>query len=447
MTASLLLPRSLICCTLLALGGCSQNPHYVINEPGDQSSMDCTDAAGVACPVRLNVQWDGVSVRPHPEVELDGSPLAVNFSTVGSSSVATITTNLGQHTVKVSGDLSAKGTIATYSATSAFTVRPAVPPTPGTGSFGVSANPTGVLVERGKSATTTVTVTRVAPFAGAVTVALSNPPAGITSAPVSVAAGSTSGVMTISAGATAVNATSTVSLTGTAAGVSSASAPLKVTVGRETGAFLEANPSPYQSPLPSTRNALAGTFRVDISVGSPTVPQPRKANFFRGTTAVGGDIGFTVGTTSSLGGAGFCANSSPMAITRGVVMSGVLPGFASQNVFLILDVTANAPAIRQATADMTVQQTPTGPFITFQPRVFFSKDCTIALVAGANKLGPSKHILHVMDLISGQPLGSEVPFETAIFSALLRNSGSKQEIEIKVDTGAPSAQIKVIPLP
>jgi len=96
---------------------------------------------------------------------------------------------------------------------------------------------------------------------------------------------------------------------------------------------------------------------------------------------------------------------------------------------------------------MTVQQTPTGPFITFQPRVFFSKDCTVALIVGANKLGPSKNILRLMNLLNGQPIGTEVPFETATFSALLRNNGSKQEIEIKVDTGTPSAQVTVVALP
>jgi hypothetical protein len=436
-----------MCCALFALAACSQNPHYVINEPGDQGSLVCTDAAGVTCKVPLNVQWDGVSVRPQPAVEFDGAPLTLTFGTVGKSSVATITTGVGQHTVKVSGDLTAKGTIANYSATSTFTVTPATPPPPATGGFSISAGPADLLIERGKSATTTITVTRVAPFANAIKVDLSTPPAGITAPSVTIASGSNSGVMTISAGAAAVNGKVTLSLTGTAAGVSSASGSVKVTVGRETGAFAEANPAPYQSTIPSTRNALAGTFRVDLSTGAPTVPQPRKANFFRGTTAVGNDIGFTLGPNSSLGGAGFCANSSPMAITQGVVLSGALPGFASQNVFFILDVTASAPALRQATADMTVQQTPTGPFITFQPRVFFSKDCTVALIAGANKLGPSKNILRLMDLISGQPLGTEVPFETATFSALLRNNGSKQEVEIKVDTGAPSAQTTVVQIP
>ncbi|MGI9077510.1 MAG: hypothetical protein ACR2G6_09310 [Gemmatimonadaceae bacterium] len=38
---------------------------------------------------------------------------------------------------------------------------------------------------------------------------------------------------------------------------------------------------------------------------------------------------------------------------------------------------------------------------------------------------------------SGQPIGADVPFQTATFSALLRNAGSKQEIEIKVDAGSP----------
>jgi hypothetical protein len=60
-----------------------------------------------------------------------------------------------------------------------------------------------------------------------------------------------------------------------------------VTIGRETGAFQEANPSPYQSTVQSTVNALAGTFRADISVGAPSLPQPRKASFSRGNQRVG----------------------------------------------------------------------------------------------------------------------------------------------------------------
>jgi hypothetical protein len=177
------------------------------------------------------------------------------------------------------------------------------------------------------------------------------------------------------------------------------------------------------------------------------VPEARKATFFRGTQRIGNEIGFELGPVSTLGGAGFCNNSASAAITRGVVLSGQLPGFASQNVVTFLDLTVNSPPLVQETADMTVQHTTGGAFITFQPRVFFSRDCTLALVAGANKLGPSKHILRVYDLTNGQPLGTEVPFETATFSALVRNVTGKQEIEIKVDTGSPTAQTVVIVIP
>lgn len=417
---------------LIGLSACSPTPKYVINRPADMSSIVCTDPAGVGCSVDVDVQWDGVSVRPQPETELDGIALTITYGTSGKNSVTTLTMPTGSHALKVSGDLMAKGTVASYSATSNFTVTAQPPPT---GGFGLNANPGTLIVERGKSATTTVTVNRMAPFAGAVALTLTSPPTGVAMAPATIAAGVTTATVTISASAAAVNTTTTVALSGTSAGVSTAGAPLKITVGRVSGAFTEANPTPYQSALPSTKSALAGGFRVDISTGPPSVPQPRKASFFRGTAAVGGDIGFTLGPVSNVGGAGFCANSAATALTRGVVLSGQLPGHSSQNTVTFLDVTATSPALMEVPADMNVQHNATGPFILFQPRVFFSPDCTLALVAGANSLGPSKHILHVYDLIRRQPIGAEVPFETATFSALLRTVGSKQEVEIKVDAG------------
>jgi hypothetical protein len=427
---------------VLSLVACSPTPRYVINQPADGGSFVCSDPAGMACTVQIDVQWDGVSVRPHPEATFDGAPLPGTFTTSGKSSVATVTAAVGSHTLVVSGDLMAKGTVATYSATSTFGITSQPPPT---GGFSISANPSDLLIERGKSATTTISVTRSPPFAGAVTVALTNPPAGITMAPVTTM-GPTATV-TIATAAAAAHGKVTLAVGGTAAGVPNAGTPLRVTVGREPGPFAEANPTPYTSTLPSSKSALAGGFRVDIATGAPSLPQPRKATFYRGTVTVGNEIGFTLGPTSNLGGAGFCANSLPLAITRGVVLSGALPGYASQNVITFVDLTVTAPRQIEATAEMTVQHTSTSPLITFQPRVFFSRDCTLALVAGANKLGPSQHVLTVYDLISGQPIGAEVPFETATFSALVRTAGTRQEVEILVDTGAPTAQTVVYNVP
>jgi hypothetical protein len=258
--------------------------------------------------------------------------------------------------------------------------------------------------------------------------------------PVTIGSGMTSAMVTISVANVAVHGKPILKLDGNSMGVATAHEQITVIVGREAGPFADPSPAPYSQVVPSTVNAGTGGFRVDISVGPPAVPQPYKANFYRGTTAVGGDIGYTVGTTSNLGGAGFCANAAPSAITRGVVMSGALPGFASQNVVMFVDVTATAPAIISETADITAQPTPTSPITTFPPRVRFSKDCTLALVAGVNKLGPSKNMLHVYDLRTGTPIGTDVPFETGTFSATVVNTATDQKVEISVDAGSATAR-------
>ena len=89
--------------------------------------------------------------------------------------------------------------------------------------------------------------------------------------------------------------------------------------------------------MPSSVPSSAGSFRVEIAVGPPTVAQAYRASFFSGTTRIGQDIGFTKGPTSTLGGAGFCANGSALALARGVVLSGALPGTSAQNTFTLID--------------------------------------------------------------------------------------------------------------
>ncbi|MGH7711481.1 MAG: hypothetical protein ACREOG_09355, partial [Gemmatimonadaceae bacterium] len=122
MTSACAVRLGLTCTIVLSVTSCSPTPRYVINAPANSASITCSDPASVSCDVAVDVQWDGVSVRPHPEATLDGAPLATAFTTSGKSSVATITTSLGSHTLVVSGDLAAKGTVATYSATSVFSV-------------------------------------------------------------------------------------------------------------------------------------------------------------------------------------------------------------------------------------------------------------------------------------------------------------------------------------
>jgi hypothetical protein len=151
------------------------------------------------------------------------------------------------------------------------------------------------------------------------------------------------------------------------------------------------------------------------------------------------------GPSSTLGGAGFCKDSAPLALTRGVVITGSPNGTSSQNVFTVLDLTKAAPAQIQVGVGMNV--TNNGQPYTFQPRMFFSPDCTIAMVVGANKLGPSKNVLVLRDLLNGQPLGHEVTFETNIFSAQVQDTPTGQRVVVTVDTGTPSQQTVNVSFP
>jgi hypothetical protein len=53
-------------------------------------------------------------------------------------------------------------------------------------------------------------------------------------------------------------------------------------------------------------------------------------------------------------------------------------------------------------------------------------------------IGPSHNTTRVINLINGLPIGANIPSETNILTALVRTNGQKQEVEVKVDTGAPT---------
>lgn len=107
-----------------------------------------------------------------------------------------------------------------------------------TGSFTVTIAPTSLSIMAGASNTVTVTVSRAGGFAGAVSLALSGLPTGVTAGAASVAAGATSATITVQAAAAAAAGTSTVTVTGSATGVSNATATFSVVVtAAPTGGF------------------------------------------------------------------------------------------------------------------------------------------------------------------------------------------------------------------
>jgi xyloglucan-specific exo-beta-1,4-glucanase len=133
-------------------------------------------------------------------------------TTTGTSSVLTLTASstatVGAATVTVTGT---SGTL-THSATITLTV--AATPTP---DFSLSASPTSLTVNRGASGTSTITITRLNSFAGAVAFTASGLPTGVTASfnPATTTTTGTSSVLTLTASSTATLGTATVTVTGT----------------------------------------------------------------------------------------------------------------------------------------------------------------------------------------------------------------------------------------
>jgi len=307
------------------------------------------------------------------------------------------------------------------------------------GGFSISAS--DALIERGLTGTIPVSLSVTPPFSSMVAITLHNPPTGVSAAALSITPPQSSGNLSVTPGAAAKFGKQNLTIQGDATvGGNTLSSPktITLTVGRQSGAFKEANPSPY---LFSAGNAsLAIGFTVEVKqTGSSTF----SATFKRGSTTVS-TIDYSTGTTSNLGGAGFCDNSSSRAVTQGVVMTGP-DGTSSQNGFTILDMTVSNPPPRHVPVNMTVT-TMGGQLYSFQPRIFFSPDCTIAMIADANISGILTNRIELLDLASGRSIG-EVPFATNIFSATIQNSGVGQNVVVSVDTGASTQSTQSFPIP
>ena len=170
----------------------------------------------------------------------------------------------------------------------------------------------------------------------------------------------------------------------------------------------------------------------------------RTARFFQGPIPLGSELGFSLGPAPTLGGAGFCDDLAAGALGRGVVLSAAPPGSPSQNVVSFVDLAGKPVVVRQVGADM--QATLPKPR-AFAPRIFFSPDCSIALVAGVNRLASPNHLLQLVDLTTGNRLGNEVGFNTTQFAAEVKSVGMAQQLEVTVDAGTATARTIAVALP
>lgn len=99
-----------------------------------------------------------------------------------------------------------------------------------TGSFALSLSPTSLTVQQGASGQVTVNVARTAPFTGAVALAASGLPSGVTAAFSPTSATGATATLTLTAAATAATGTTTLTVRGTGTGVAEQSATLSLVV-------------------------------------------------------------------------------------------------------------------------------------------------------------------------------------------------------------------------
>jgi hypothetical protein len=236
---------------------------------------------------------------------------------------AASTAATGTSTITINGT---SGTL-TASTTFALTV------TPGP-SFTLAPSASTLTVTQGLTVTDTITVTGANAFAGAVTLAASGLPAGVTASfgtnPVTG-----SSVLTLSAASTAVAGASTVTITGTS-GALTASTTIALTVNLAPNFTLTAAPASLTIPegLTGTSTitvAPVGGFSGTVALTASGLPTGVTASFAAGSVSGTQVLTLTAANTAAIGGpvtvtirgtSGTLSASTTVAVTIGAA-----PGF------------------------------------------------------------------------------------------------------------------------
>ena len=202
------------------------------------------------------------------------------------------------------------------------------PPTP---SVTLSAAPTSASVTAGSNTTINVTIVRGGGFSGAVTVAATGAPSGVTITGGTIAAGSTTLELNVAADASAAAGTTNLSITGSATGVTIAPVTVALTVN-----------------APSVTLSLAPTAATVVAGESTTVTATIvRAGGFSGSVAI--DVtGAPTGVTATAGT--IAANATTQTITIETAANA-----AAGEATLSIEATATGLTIAPATLALTIE--------------------------------------------------------------------------------------------
>jgi hypothetical protein len=263
------------------------------------------------------------------DLSLEGAPTGVTgsftpSSVTGSFTTSTLTVTAAASTAPGNYNLTvrAKGTgVTDQTAAVALTVTAAATP-----SFSVGVAPTSLNLAQGAAGTSTVTITRANGFAGAVNLAVSGAPAGLTVTPnpASIAAGSTTSTLNVSAGASTAAGTYPITVTASGTGVSNQTATLSVQVtaassNNATWQFCASNAPVWfavqdgtgaWTRVTATNNAFS--FNITSAKGGVAYVQPGTGGAFTLTVLYG------LKQELSDASAGLCANTTEKTVNGSV---------------------------------------------------------------------------------------------------------------------------------
>ena len=211
--------QNLLATIQFPLGSGGGNPDFSLSaSPTSLTVMQGASGTSTIAITRLNSFAGAVSFTA------SGLPSGVTASfnpatttTSGTSSVLTLTASstatAGSATVTITGT---SGSL-THTTSVALTVSAS-----GTPDFSLSASPATLTVNQGASGTSTIAITRLNGFAGAVSFTASGLPSGVTASfnPATTTTTGTSSVLTLTASSTATAGTATVTVTGTSGSLS-----------------------------------------------------------------------------------------------------------------------------------------------------------------------------------------------------------------------------------
>lgn len=207
-----------------------------------------------------------------------------------------------------------------------------------TGSIQVAVNPATLSVPQGGSSSVTAALTRGGGFSGAVTLAVSGLPSGVTGTvtPPQLTGTTTSATVDVAAAATVALGTSIVTITATAQGVAQATATYQLTVTAAPNYALTVVPAALTIAAGAGRDATVTIDRTSFAGGVALA-------LLNPPAGITGDFNPTPSTT----------NASALVVR---VAANVGPG----NYPLTIQGTAAGPGVRTTTLTVTVPAPPTG---------------------------------------------------------------------------------------